>query len=110
VSQLTDFYLTHIQEIFVEQGIQPLTIVTCDKQGEVLPFTIGIQPVSLTNDYSKYTHIAVDVIFSGVSGNKLSSRVIFHSELHRDGMTVRNIYQCALHVAGDFIKFYTKGS
>jgi len=109
VSQLTDFFRTDITEEFVEYGIQPVSIVLCDRAGECLGYTISLNPVKDVIDNVEVMILHATVFRTYLFGEKLVSNEVFSAEINRRQISIYNTFLCGLHICGDFIKFNEKG-
>lgn len=109
VSQLTDFYTTNIMQTLLDNGHQEMHIKLVTPDGEVIPYKIVLEPIK-NNDY----HFQVDglvacVCYEEIIAGYSSWKPQFHARVTRNAMSTSNLYKCALHVCGDFIKFNEKG-
>jgi len=110
VSQLTDFYTTDIQEELLEYGFQETRIKMCDKSGEVIPYIITLEPLVTVEDNRRIHYLDVNVFYAPNGETGAGLHRILQARIEFEGRTIRSTYQCALHLAGDTIKFNEKGS
>ena len=110
VSQLTDFYQTDIMEKFLDYGIQPLGINLCTPDGEILPYRIEIDPLGLSpNSFNMQGLLYRVMLLTEYEGEPFQS-IMFTGSIEKGNMMTKGLYKCALHCAGDYIKFNEKGS
>jgi hypothetical protein len=109
VSQLTNFYDTDISPLLLEEGFQEIDITLCDLSGEVYPFKIKLLPRLDTQTRALKSLIACVRLVEDEIGLDCEPETIFMSDVTKKGMRIREVYQCAMHVCGDYIKFYTRG-
>lgn len=109
VSQLTDFYQTTILETIIEHGMQAITIMLCLPGGELLPYSIELIPTGLRTEYFQPNCLFVHVYNELLDNPDPKANRVFSLCITKQSMTVANLFKCALHCAGDFIKFNEKG-
>jgi hypothetical protein len=109
VSQLTDFYTTNIQELFTDNGIEEISLTLCEPDGEVLPYRIYLNPDGASYQGHKFTSLSVIVYKITYLETVSTEQPIATFCFGKGKMKVSTIYKCALHCAGDLIKFSEKG-
>lgn len=109
VSQLTELYNTTLRDIIIEQGREIMAIHLCDEQGERLPYYIFLHPSTDYNKGESTFELRVSVYFITNEESYPQGKQIFVARINKEAMSTKAIYQCALHIAGDFIKFNEKG-
>jgi hypothetical protein len=109
VSQLTDFYQTDIMEKFLDYGIQRLVIKLCTTEGEVLPYRIELDPEGLSHNSFSVQVLRFMVLYDTSNELEPSYSIMFTGSIEKGNMLTKGLYKCALHCAGDYIKFNEKG-
>lgn len=109
VSQLTSFYDAVLVDALVENLGQVIHIRLVDMDGQLLPFTIVLSPEGFSRRAKNLIGLNVKVKKEERYDGELGWSTPFHLNLQKDHMTTRDLYKCALHICGDFIKFSEKG-
>lgn len=109
VSQLTDFYSTDMIDLFLDNGMLPVEIKLCDSNGELYPYVIGLDPLGQKANSFQIDGLVFKVMKNIAVNSDPYYEILFTGSIEKGSMVTKNLYKCALHVCGDFIKFNEKG-
>lgn len=109
VSQLTDFYTSNMLEAIIEHGMDEITVYLCDNDGVQLPYKLHLKPEGSRLEFFEVTHLQAFVLIAEQVVGDIYWQPAYHTRIAKNAMKTSNLFKCALHVCGDYIKFNEKG-
>jgi hypothetical protein len=106
VSQLTTFYTTEIAQVLVDNGLATIRINLVDENGELMPQFIELSPDTNGNAMDGRKKLSASVRIAANTQYRPNGLYLFTVAIAVGSISWSAAYKCALHVCGDFLKFY----